>query len=143
MPKDNEFTVSGLDILNLVAGIDERLSEVKEVSNKYEEEHPQEPKPDYKNISLKIINRVVRNILNGSHDDIPYIIQRKIEANMLDKLGIGTMNKVDGKAGVNTAIELKNNRICSTKSKNNGLSGENQTIFGVDDLVNGLVKKLV
>ena len=34
MAKGNEFTVSGLDILNLVAGIDERLNEVKEVSDK-------------------------------------------------------------------------------------------------------------
>ena len=140
MSKDNEFTVSGLDILNLVAGIDERLNEVKDASNKYEQEHPREPEPDYKNMSLKLINRVVRNILSGCHDDIPYIIQRKIEANALDKLGIGTMNKVDGKVNINIANELKNCNIFSIKSNNSGLSGENPTISG---LVNSVVKGLI
>ena len=62
--KKVEYTVSGIDILNLVANIDERQDEVKSISKQWEEEHPKEEEPDYKNISLPIINQVVYNILN-------------------------------------------------------------------------------
>lgn len=141
MAKGNEFTVSGLDILNLVAGIDNRLNEVKEVSDKYKEEHPVEPEPDYKNMSIKLVNRVIRNILNGWKDDLPYILQQKLIADMEDNFGGEmTINMVDGESGVKVGSELIKKQICSSKSKNNGLSGENPTISG---LVNSVVKGLV
>jgi len=62
--KKVEYTLSGFDILNLVANIDERQDEVKSVSKQWEEEHPKKEEPDYKNISLPIINQVVYNILH-------------------------------------------------------------------------------
>lgn len=65
MQKKTEYTVSGFDVLNLLANIDERQDEVKSASDKWKEEHPEPEKPDYKKISIPLINIVVNNILTG------------------------------------------------------------------------------
>ena len=129
MPKANEFTVSGLDILNLVAGIDNRLNEVKQVSDKYKEEHPDEPKPDYKNMSIGLINRVVRNVLNGWKDDLPYILAQKLKADIIEDISENktSMNMVDGFACDKKGVDLM----------------RKQVIGSVNDLVNNVVKGLI
>lgn len=142
MSKDNEFTVSGLDILNLVVGIDERLGEVKSVSDKYEEQHPKEPEPDYKNMSLKIINRVVKNILNGWKDDLPYALVDKLKADVVENFTGKSMSidKVNSSVSEKTGSELIKKQICSKKFDKTKPCGENNDVSRlVNDLVRGLV----
>lgn len=71
MKNKTEYTVTGFDILNLVANIDERQDEIKAVSDNWEKEHPKPKEPDYKNKSIFIINKVIMNILEGRREEEP------------------------------------------------------------------------
>jgi len=67
---DKEFTVSGNDVLSLVANIDEKQDELKLKSTQYREEHPEVKEPQYDNAkSLPVINNVISNVLGNKMND--------------------------------------------------------------------------